>query len=83
MKKKRKCSNISVKKYQNTPMLGVSSGTPRLKQIKGKEKEIKKEERRPKNEEKWGRGASGGGGAGKVKERKKQKITKNTPEGNE
>ena len=26
-----KCSNISVKKYQNNPMLGVSSGTERMK----------------------------------------------------
>jgi hypothetical protein len=31
IKKIRKCSNISVKKYQNTPMFGVRSGTVRLK----------------------------------------------------
>ncbi len=30
MKKVLKCSNISVKKYQNTPMFGVRSGTDRL-----------------------------------------------------
>lgn len=30
MKKRRKCSNISAKKYQKRPMLGVRSGTERL-----------------------------------------------------
>ncbi len=32
MKKVRKCSNISVKKYQKTPMFGARSGTDKLKQ---------------------------------------------------
>lgn len=30
MKKKRKCSNISAKKYQKRPIFGVRSGTERL-----------------------------------------------------
>ena len=33
MKKDRKCSNISVKKYQNTPRFGDRSGTLSLKNI--------------------------------------------------
>ena len=34
MKNNRKCSNISVKKYQNTPVFGVKSGTDNLKIIR-------------------------------------------------